>query len=78
MPSCRFPQLLDFIDEHPYLLIVDPLLLQLLIQTASLDEYKRLSTKVPLYLMLMAFPEASPRYRNRNVSKLYFVSKVLV
>ena len=65
---CSFLQLWDLINDHPYLFAADPLLLQFFAQAATLDQYKILSTKLPLHLMLIAFVEESPRYSERYVS----------
>ena len=63
-----FALLLDLIDAHPYLFALDPLLMQCFAQAASLEQYERLSTKIPLFLLLAAFIEESPRYNDRHVS----------
>ena len=63
-----FVQLLDLSDIHPYLFALDPLLLQCFAQAAPIEQYERLSTKIPLFLLIRAFVEEFPRYSDRHVS----------
>ena len=51
---CSFPLLLSYIDDHPHLFAVDPLLLHFLVHAAPFEAYDELTAKVPLFILLAA------------------------
>ena len=46
--------MIKYLDDHPHLFAVDPLLLQFLVHASPLELYDELVTKVPLFMLLAA------------------------
>lgn len=52
-----FPSMINYLDDHPHLFAVDPLLLHFVIHASPFDKYSELVTKVPLFILLVALAE---------------------
>ena len=52
-----FPLLRKYLDTHPHLFAVDPLLLHFVVYVTPLEAYSELVTKVPLFILLSALEE---------------------
>lgn len=57
MVLCSFPLLRKYLDTHPHLFAVDPLLLHFVVHTSPLEVYSELVSKVPLFILLSALEE---------------------
>ena len=62
-----YPLPLQFLDDHPHLFALDPLLLYFFAQAATFDQYKELILKVDLFIVLTAFLEKVPQYNDNMV-----------
>ena len=62
-----YPLPLQFLDDHPHLFALDPLLLYFFTQAAMFEQYMELLTKVDLYMILTAFLEKIPQYSDHMV-----------
>ena len=54
---CSFPLVISYLDDHPHLFSIDPLLLHFLVHASPLEAYGELVTKVPLFILLSALRE---------------------
>ena len=57
MVLCSFPLLIKYLDTHPHLFVVDPLLVHFVVQASPLEAYSELVAKVPLFILLTALKE---------------------
>ena len=57
---CSFPSFTKYLDDHPHLFAVDPLLLHFLVRASPLETYRELISKVPLFILLAALTEKNP------------------
>ena len=51
------PLLIKYLDDHPHLFSIDPLLLHFLVHASPLEAYGELVTRVPLSILLGALTE---------------------
>jgi len=66
---CSFPLLISYLDNHPYLFEIDPLLLHFLIHASPLKTYNELVTRVPLFIILAALTGKFSRNAKEEVCK---------
>ena len=64
---CSYPLLIKYLDDHPHLFTVDPLLLQFLVHASPLELYDELVTKVPLFMLLAALSRKLSRNEKEKV-----------
>ena len=61
------PSLINYLDDHPHLFAVDPLLVHFVVHASSFDKYRDLVTKVPLFILLAALAENLSKDVNEKV-----------
>ena len=77
--TLSYPLPLQFLDDHPHLFALDPLLLYFFTQAATFEQHMELITKVDLFMILTAFLEKIPQYTDLMVcyNKVYTVCTIL-
>ena len=65
--KCSLPLLIQYLDDHPHLFTVDPLLLHFLVHASPLEAYGELVTRVPLFILLAALRENISRDAKEEV-----------
>ena len=63
-----FPLLINYLDDHPHLFAVDPLLVHFMVHASPLDKYGELVSKVPLFMLLAALAEHLSKEVNEKVT----------
>ena len=54
---CSLPSLIKYLEDHPHLFAVDPLLVHFVVHASPLEMYGKLVTKAPLFILLAALTE---------------------
>jgi len=66
---CSLLLLINYLDNHPYLFKIDPLLLHFLVHASPLKSYNELVTRVPLFILLAALTRKFSRDAKEEVCK---------